>query len=769
MKVSTLAFLLLPALASSCSVVEVKINPDVLKTKSLNYEGEYTLDGDSGVYNGPSGFFFYRDGETHWYIDGDKNYKNGYKARITTSASSPEDISSEDKWRYTGGDGRKYEKVNAFTVSCVAPDVPTVAPTTVAPTTSTPTTSAPTKVPTTSTPTTSAPTESPIEAPTTKTPTMVAGNSDSFTKNDAEIPQSLCFIGGTYMYLQEHNDHPVYYTQDLCPVDSDGLSVQYVYYHPPNAWYIDNDMNEKNGFYAKVDSSAPDLNLVAPDAAWTVGSETGPGLLSVQTSNIPTPPPTSMPTPEFSDVDVCSPFDFFTNPLVIEVAVPYEAEYAYFGPGDKEGYFVFKGNGVGSEFFFYHKNGFWYVDADQNPSNGYEARTSSSVKSPAEIPNTAVWTYKNVRGMMLSRAGFVMKCSTRAPTTPAPTSSTDAPTDAPTKDPTTNGPTEAPTEAPTTSGPTEVPTGAPTTTAPTADPTVTLPLCENGVMDRDESDVDCGGKFCASCSDGKTCNKGRDCSSFACKKGICVPRTNAPTAAPTAVPTIPLPLCENGAIDRDESDVDCGGNFCATCADGKTCNSNKDCSSFACKEAICVPRTNAPTEAPTKAPTPQCTNGVKNADETDVDCGGSACSPCANGLNCSVSRDCASKFCLAGRCSAPTSFPTKGPTTAAPTKTPTTRKPTGSPSKRPTLGPSCWHAHELDTIRSLPWERYFLWVVPILFIIFVLVFVAYLSHRGWTRSRGCGMLAGFVLAVILVSILAALLVQPTLVVDESVA
>lgn len=40
-----------------------------------------------------------------------------------------------------------------------------------------------------------------------------------------------------------------------------------------------------------------------------------------------------------------------------------------------------------------------------------------------------------------------------------------------------------------------------------------------------------------------------------------------------------------------------------------------------------------------------CTNGVKDALETDTDCGGS-CSPCADGSHCLVDADCISDLCL---------------------------------------------------------------------------------------------------------------------------
>jgi hypothetical protein len=49
---------------------------------------------------------------------------------------------------------------------------------------------------------------------------------------------------------------------------------------------------------------------------------------------------------------------------------------------------------------------------------------------------------------------------------------------------------------------------------------------------------------------------------------------------------------------------------------------------------------------------PSCTNGVRDGDETDVDCGGGACPPCANGRACAVRRDCAALVCAGGRCSA---------------------------------------------------------------------------------------------------------------------
>ncbi len=47
----------------------------------------------------------------------------------------------------------------------------------------------------------------------------------------------------------------------------------------------------------------------------------------------------------------------------------------------------------------------------------------------------------------------------------------------------------------------------------------------------------------------------------------------------------------------------------------------------------------------TPAPPAGCTDGIKNGLETDVDCGGGACAPCAIGGTCSTADDCTSSAC----------------------------------------------------------------------------------------------------------------------------
>src|SRR5262249_3694379 len=40
-----------------------------------------------------------------------------------------------------------------------------------------------------------------------------------------------------------------------------------------------------------------------------------------------------------------------------------------------------------------------------------------------------------------------------------------------------------------------------------------------------------------------------------------------------------------------------------------------------------------------------CDDGLKNGDESDVDCGGTKCAGCATGLACNVDKDCAGNGC----------------------------------------------------------------------------------------------------------------------------
>ena len=56
--------------------------------------------------------------------------------------------------------------------------------------------------------------------------------------------------------------------------------------------------------------------------------------------------------------------------------------------------------------------------------------------------------------------------------------------------------------------------------------------------------------------------------------------------------------------------------------------------------------------SPDGPPPTACHNGAHDGHETDTDCGGGGCCPCADGRACGDGRDCASGVCLGGTCAA---------------------------------------------------------------------------------------------------------------------
>jgi hypothetical protein len=93
------------------------------------------------------------------------------------------------------------------------------------------------------------------------------------------------------------------------------------------------------------------------------------------------------------------------------------------------------------------------------------------------------------------------------------------------------------------------------------------------------------------------------------------------------------PPCSDGKLDGQETDVDCGGPTCSPCAVGEKCLVNSDCASMACDSVTLM------------CDTSHCVDGHKDADETDVDCGGPTCPHCAVGKQCLVDTDCVNNAC----------------------------------------------------------------------------------------------------------------------------
>ena len=152
------------------------------------------------------------------------------------------------------------------------------------------------------------------------------------------------------------------------------------------------------------------------------------------------------------------------------------------------------------------------------------------------------------------------------------------------------------------------------------------PACNDGIQNGLESDIDCGGPLCgASCAETQRCSGGTDCVSSRCESGFCS-------------------TCADGIQTGSETDIDCGG-VCITglvgrCVLTQTCLVDDDCASGICASGRCA------------AVAFDCFNGVQDARETGVDCGGSDCAAkCLVGAICRLNSDCASGVCAAGICS----------------------------------------------------------------------------------------------------------------------
>jgi hypothetical protein len=186
------------------------------------------------------------------------------------------------------------------------------------------------------------------------------------------------------------------------------------------------------------------------------------------------------------------------------------------------------------------------------------------------------------------------------------------------------------------------------------------PNCSDGVKDGSETDVDCGGACATSenkqCANLKACSVNGDCESFGCVNGTCL-----------------VPTCTDKVMDGAESDVDCGAACPLQCDDNKLCTKDADCKSGVCGTNVlkcypaatcagdggahvcgtgCDPCSNgaactqhsdclSQTCIGNVCTAPTCSDMVKNASETDTDCGGGTCPACAVGKACMVNSDCA--------------------------------------------------------------------------------------------------------------------------------
>jgi hypothetical protein len=89
--------------------------------------------------------------------------------------------------------------------------------------------------------------------------------------------------------------------------------------------------------------------------------------------------------------------------------------------------------------------------------------------------------------------------------------------------------------------------------------------CSDGIKNGAETDIDCGGGACATCTNGKTCSANTDCASAYCSAGACQDSSCAG-----------IPNVTNGTvtINSGASAQTWLGNWCVGSGAGVTVNGN---------------------------------------------------------------------------------------------------------------------------------------------------------------------------------------------------
>jgi hypothetical protein len=108
------------------------------------------------------------------------------------------------------------------------------------------------------------------------------------------------------------------------------------------------------------------------------------------------------------------------------------------------------------------------------------------------------------------------------------------------------------------------------------------------------------------------------------------------------------PVCVAGQCVACASDSDCPstGTSCAVSA----CVSNACVTAKTALGTACMDHGGIVCDGQGTCTRSHCGDGVQDADETSVDCGGSTCGKCAPGATCKVNTDCLSGDCSGGSC-----------------------------------------------------------------------------------------------------------------------
>jgi hypothetical protein len=173
-------------------------------------------------------------------------------------------------------------------------------------------------------------------------------------------------------------------------------------------------------------------------------------------------------------------------------------------------------------------------------------------------------------------------------------------------------------------------------------------ICSNDhCMERACVDVTCpagqgclGGSCVPTSCGGMQCPSGQLCVNGACADASCF-GVICPSGQSCVMGACAAGHCTDGMKDADETDVDCGGSCPTKCKPAQGCTTGTDCASGSCVGSMC-------------AQAAGCSDGKRDGSETDIDCGGADCSlRCSVGQGCLQDTDCTSGTCSSGVCAGP--------------------------------------------------------------------------------------------------------------------
>lgn len=198
-------------------------------------------------------------------------------------------------------------------------------------------------------------------------------------------------------------------------------------------------------------------------------------------------------------------------------------------------------------------------------------------------------------------------------------------------------------------------------TPTTTTTTTTLPAyCSNTAWDGDESDQlsanqGCGGS-CNKCSAGYYCWANSDCSSSNCyfdAATIQKRNTAVPPILSTYRSTSPADIQYQGVCTAGTSQTSQQTSTSTSTSEGSSGVSVGTSLTAGAIADVTGEQFSLPSLSSLPSPSigpSYCSDGVKSGDETDIDCGGSCLTKCANNLNCNTHSDCGSSYCDNGIC-----------------------------------------------------------------------------------------------------------------------